>query len=87
MHEIEFLTFSSRKTPKGIVEDCAKIADRNGDYKGQIRGIRLKDKVFDDYDSARGWIIANDDGWYDNLGVKYKDGNKTKWLVKIEYHC
>lgn len=87
MHQIEFLTFTTRKLPKTIVKECAKIADHNGDYKGQITGIRFKDFAVENYARAVEWIDANDRGWYDNLAVKYKDGRKVRWLVKIEYHC
>ena len=89
MHAIEYLEFSSRKTDKGILKDCSVIANRNGDYKGQIEsnGITLKDKVLKNRKEAEDWIKLNDVGWYHNLGIKFRDGTRIKWLVKIEYHC
>lgn len=88
MHEIRHLTFSSRTTPKGITDRCNRIAKQNSDSGcGLYNGIRFTDKVFSNYALAINWINNNDNGWYNNLAVKYKDGRKTNWLVKIEYHC
>ena len=88
MHAIQYLTFSSRKSINTIQKECKIIADREGDYKGQLdKGIRYKDKVLKDLNEAEQWIKQNDCGWYDNLAIKYKDGSKIMWLVKIEYHC
>lgn len=88
MHEIRHLTFSSRTTPKGITDRCNRIARECSDSGGDLyNGIRFNDKVLANYETARQWINENDNGWYNNLAVKYKDGRKTNWLVKIEYHC
>ena len=87
MHDIRYLTYTSRKSENAIVKECSAIADWEGDYKGQITNIRFKDIVKSNYDDAYEWIRENDNGWYDNLAVKYKDGRKVMWLVKIEFHC
>lgn len=87
MHNIHHLTFPCKKTMGAIQKVCSKIADENGDYKGQLKsGIRFKDRVLSDRNAAERWIDENDSGWYDNLAIKYKDGRKIMWLVKIEYH-
>jgi hypothetical protein len=28
-----------------------------------------------------------DKGWYDDHAVRFRDGRKIFWLVKVEYHC
>lgn len=87
MHQIETLTFSSRKTKPGIVKDCNMIAKRESDSHGPLyHGIRFHDAVLKDRAEAERWIELNDSGWYDNLAVRYKDGRKILWLVKIEFH-
>lgn len=86
MHNIRYLDFTCRKSPKMMLKECGALADRDGDYKGQITGIRLRDYVLDNREEAENWIRLNDRGWYDNLGIKYKEGRRTMWLVKIEYH-
>ena len=87
MHAIEFIDFSTRKQQKTILKECKQIADANGDYPGQIDGIRFRDVVLDSRKEAEDWIDEHDKGWYDNLAIKFKDGKKVLWLVKIEYHC
>ncbi len=87
MHAIEYMVYSTRKAPKTIIKECGQYADRNGDYKGQITGIRFHDEVAKSYMDAVNWIEAHDKGWYDNLAIKYKEDRKVRWLVKIEFHC
>lgn len=87
MHAIHHLDFSCRESEKMILAECREIADRNGDYDGQVSGIRFVDRVLRNREEAEAWIDEHDTGWYDNLGIKYKEGRKINWLVKIEYHC
>lgn len=89
MHTIDYLTFSTRKLPKTIAEECDKVAKRYSDSgSGLYKPIRILaiDRVFKDYVDAQNYIEEHDVGWYDNLMVKYKEGKSVKWLVKIEYH-
>ena len=87
-HSINYLEFSLRKQPKTILKECKRIADVNGDYKGQIENIRFNGySIMKNRDEAEKWIKDNDSGWYDNLAIRFKDNDKVKWLVKIEYHC
>lgn len=87
MHQILYLDFSTRKSEQTITKECRKIADSEGDYKGQIKYIRFYDRMMKNYEQAQGFIDLNDSGWYDNLAVKYMNGRKKQWLVKIEFHC
>lgn len=87
MHAIQYLEFTSRKSANTIRKECAEIADQDGDYKGQIREIRFNTNVLNNREEAEKWIEAHDHGWYDNLAIKFKDGGRVTWLVKIEYHC
>ena len=32
-------------------------------------------------------IEKMDNGWYDDHAVRYRDGRKIYWLVKVEWHC
>ena len=87
MHQIDYLTFSSRKLPKTIAKECDEIAEQNSDCGGGLyKPIRIIDRVFEDFEDARLFIEDHDSGWYDNLMVKYKDKRAIRWLVKIEYH-
>jgi len=88
MHAIEYLDFSCRTSERTIYKECKRLADREGDYPNQLdSGIRFKDYVMKNRAEAENWIEQHDSGWYDNLAIKYKDGRKIMWLVKIEFHC
>ena len=87
MHQLEYIEFSTRKSEKTIIKECARNADKEGDYKGQIRSIRFTDRIIKGYENALKWLESNDRGWYDNLAVKYIEDGKKRWLVKIEFHC
>lgn len=87
MHEIRYLTFGARYTPKGIQRECDKIAKRDGEYhKPLYTPIRFPKVTCKSYDEAVKWIDEHDDGWYDCIAIKYKNERKTYWLAKIEYH-
>lgn len=87
MHAIHLWSFPCKTNEKVILSECAKCADENGDYEGQITHILFKDEVKKNYEEAETWIRENDKGWYDNLAIKYKEGRRIMWLVKFEYHC
>lgn len=87
-HAIHNIDFPVAKSKRAIQSICEEIANENGDYEDQLAsGIRFADVVLKNRDEAKKWIERNDSGWYDQLAVKYKDGRKIMWLVKIEYHC
>lgn len=73
-----------------IIEEveCACYAEGGG----LDRPIRWLDGiVLDSYNEAEEYIKDHDDGWYDNLAVKYRTTDKdnkpvNNWLVKFEYH-
>lgn len=87
MHAVHYFDMSCRKSESAITKECQRFADSDGDYKGQISRIRFSDRIKKSREEAVDWISLNDSGWYDNLAIKYKDGRKIMWLVKIEYHC
>ena len=69
---------------KKILLDTQKIADAEGDYKNQINGIRILDKVCEDEEDAREFIDINDKKFYDNLAVRYYEYPKN--IVKTKRH-
>ena len=86
MHEINYVVFGSRMTPKGIQRECDKIAKRYGDYHTPCDQIRFPNVVCKSYKDAYDWLNANDRDGYDCVAIKYKDDRRTCWLAKIEYH-
>ena len=89
MHNIEYFTFTGRKSTKTIGNECQKYAEKatweDGGH-GLYFPVRFIDRVCDSYDEACSFINRVDRGDYDSIGVRYKDGRAKKWLVKIEYH-
>ena len=87
MHMIKYRDYPTRRSKKQILEDCNDYAMREGDYHhGLYNGIRFVDSVVKNREEAEKWIKLNDCGWYDNLAIRYKNGRKINWLVKIEFH-
>lgn len=87
MHEIRYITFGARATPKGIQKECDKIAKLDGEYHHVCDPLRFfPDVVCQSYQDAVEWIGTKDNGWYDCLAVKFRENRKTYWLAKIEYH-
>jgi hypothetical protein len=46
-----------------------------------------KEPVYKNRDEAKKAIEKLDKGWYDDHAVRYRDGRKIYWLVKVEWHC
>ena len=87
MHQITYRKFTSRKTRAGIQADCDKEAKTYGDYHCRLEPIKFYEyPVCKNETEARAKIDEYDNGWYNQIAVKYKDGRKVMWLVKIEYH-
>ena len=78
----------SGDTEKSLISAlCNQEAIEEGDYHhGLDGGIRFANKILGSREEAHKWIEDNDSGWYDNLAIRFKDGNETNWLVKYEYH-
>lgn len=73
-HSIQHFTFPVKTKRQEIIEECAEYANRNGDYANQIEGIRFKENMtYDCYEDAEKAIENMDNGWYDNIAVKYKE--------------
>ena len=73
MHEIVHWTYDIKTNKQEILAEASEYADRNGDYTGQIEGIRYLDNVYDSYEDAVKATESLDRGWYDNFAVKYRD--------------
>ena len=88
MHQICTWDFPSKKSKNAIYKECDRYAKAEGDYGYGIadKGIRFNETVLKNRAEAEKWIELHD-GWYENLAIRYKDGRKTNWLVKFEFHC
>lgn len=88
-HNISYLDYhcscSQRQIQKRL-DDFVACEDYKEGATGLPRPIRWIDHLCKNRDEALGYIESRDKGWYDCLAVKYKNGRKIYWLVKIEYH-
>ena len=88
-HNIKFLTFPSSVSQKWVqrkLDDFVAIEDAEEGASGLDTPIRWIDHTCQNQDEAEAYIKSHDRGWYDCLAVKFKDGRRKRWLVKIEYH-
>ena len=87
-HAIQFYTVEVNKGEKGK-QEIEAIANEDAIYQSDSRSplnqpIRWIDKVYEDYEAAEKGIEAYDNGWYDQLAVKYKEYEKVKDTKTIE---
>lgn len=89
-HQIVYREFGSKKTQKAIEKEMNSIAEHYSDYHdGLASPIVFKDKCADikDRETAERFIENWAEGkFYPQLAVRYQDGRKKTWLVRIEFH-
>ena len=90
MHIIDYIAVDKKKD---IMPTAFEFAYWNVDeYENPSRSYHGRMTIHDDIicpnrEEAVKRIEKLDNGWYDDHAVKYKDGRKTRWLVKVEVHC
>ena len=86
-HAIEHYTFSE-KTNKGLIyaelQERAEAATWEEGGGGLPNPIRWIDKVLPDYESALAYIQEVDNGWYDQIAVKFKQAEAVKPTKKLQ---
>lgn len=86
-HAIHYLDYHCSTSEKAILKDLNRFAydpqETNG-YHGNLKFH--KEPVYKTRDEAIVAIQKMDKGWYDDHAVRYREGRKIFWLVKVEYH-
>ena len=88
-HNIKHLDYHCSRSQRQIekrLNSFVAIEDYEEGAVGLPQPIRWIDHQCKNRDEALEYIEKHDRGWYDCLAVKYKNGRKLYWLVKIEYH-
>ena len=86
-HMICTRVFPNSYSKKKISKECDQHAIYEGDYHHElVPPIRFIDRVFKTMDEAAEWVQKNDNGWYDSIAVRFKEGRKINWFVKYEFH-
>ena len=87
-HAIRHLDFHCSVSEKAIMNEIGDFAydpEESSGYHGNM--TFHKEPVYKNRDEAMEAINKLDKGWYDDHAVRYRDGRKIYWLVKVEYHC
>lgn len=87
-HAIRHLTFHCSTSEKGILREISKFAydpQASSGYHGNM--TFHKDPVYKTREEAEAAIEKFDNGWYSDHAVRYREGRKIYWLVKVEWHC
>lgn len=87
MHQIRHIDCANGDLNKTLrrVKKWAYDPQESSGYHGNM--TIHKYPVYKDYDEALKMIEKYDTGWYSDHAVRYKEGRKYRWLIKIEWHC
>ena len=88
-HHVKHLDYHCSRSQRLIqkrLDAFVACEDYEEGATGLPQPIRWIDRLCKNRDEALEYIESHDSGWYDCLAVKYKQGRKIYWLVKIEYH-
>ena len=87
MHYIEYFEMSNDVPKKKTLKMFQDLANREGDYKDQIEGIKwITDMTLNDERAATKYL--DEHRIYPGVvAVKFKDGRRKPWLFRIEFHC
>ena len=85
-HEIRHFTCANDKLKSTLrrIEGFAYDPEESCGYHGNM--TIHKTTICKDYDEALRMIEMWDKGWYSDHSVRFKDGRKYKWLIKVEWH-
>lgn len=87
-HTIRYLDYHCSESEKSILKDINRFAydpEETSGYHGDL--TFHKDPVYKNREEAAAAITKLDRGWYNDHAVRYRQGRKIYWLVKVEWHC
>ena len=87
-HAIRYLEYHCSVSEHAILKDIGKWAydpQETSRYHGNLTFHR--DPVYRTREEAEEAIKKFDKGWYSDHAVRFRDGRRIYWLVKVEWHC
>ena len=87
-HAIRYLEYHCSTSERSILNDISRFAydpEETSGYHGDL--TFHKDPVYKNREEAEAAIKKFDRGWYSDHAVRFRDGRKIYWLVKVEWHC
>ena len=86
-HAIQYLDYHCSTSEKAILKDLNSFAYDPQESSGYHGGMKFhSEPVYRNREEAMEAIQKLDKGWYDDHAVRYRDGRRINWLVKVEYH-
>lgn len=87
-HAIQYLDYHCSASEKTILKDINSFAYDPQETSGYHGDLTFhKEPVYKTREEAMAAIEKLDKGWYSDHAVRYRDGRKIFWLVKVEWHC
>lgn len=87
-HQIQYIDYPCRTSEHAIQKDLNRFAYNSQESSGYHGNLTFhKEPVYKNRAEALAAIENMDRGWYDDHAVRYRDGRKISWLVKVEWHC
>ena len=87
-HAIKHLDYHCSISETSILKDINSFAYDPQESHGYHGDLTFhKEPVYKDRDEALKAIETFDKGWYNDHAVRYREGRKIYWLVKVEWHC
>lgn len=87
-HAIQYRDYHCSISEKAILKELNSFAYDPQESCGYHNNMTFhKDPVYKNYDEAKVAIERMDRGCYDDHAVRYRNGRKIYWLVKVEWHC
>lgn len=86
-HAIRHIDYPYRTTERQILKDIGSYAYDPQETCGYHGNMTFhKEPVYKNREEAMATIEKLDKGWYSDHAVRYREGRKIFWLVKVEYH-
>ena len=87
-HAIKYLDYHCSESEKSILKDINCFAYDPEEASGYHGGLTFhKDPIYKNREEAKTAITKLNRGWYSDHAVRYRQGRKIYWLVKVEWHC
>lgn len=87
-HAIRHLTYHCSTSEAAILKDLNRFAYDPQETSGYHGNMTFhKEPVYANEQAAEEAIQKLDRGWYDDHAVRFRQGRKIYWLVKVEWHC
>ena len=87
-HCTRHLVYHCSVSQRQILKDINRFAYDPKESSGYHGDLTFHESpVYKNREEAVEAIKKLDRGWYNDHAVRYRDGRKIYWLVKVEYHC